>query len=252
MTYTIVARCPETNALGVGIATYSLGVGGYCPFLARGLAALSTQAFANPTLGPIALDALKDGKSPDNVMRLLAESDPGFSYRQVAIVGADGAVAMHTGDTCRPFAGHVVGDGYAAFGNVLAGEHVVAAIAKGFETSKGQRLDERLMLALEAGRDSGGQAGGDGALGLDWTEEEFSTRNRMPAQQSVLATTQGVGEFRIVRRGRIACRAVGSVLQDQQIGLGGVLEGLKALVHVLSPVVGEHREGLFLRVTFAF
>ena len=62
MTYTIVARCPETNALGVGIATYSLGVGGYCPFLARGLAALSTQAFANPTLGPIALDALQDGR----------------------------------------------------------------------------------------------------------------------------------------------------------------------------------------------
>ena len=163
MTYTIVACCPETNALGVGIATYSLGVGGYCPFLARGLAALSTQAFANPALGPIALDALQDGRSPDTVMRLLAESDPGFSYRQVAIVGADGAVAMHTGDTCRAYAGHAVGDGYAAFGNVLAGEHVAAAIAKGFETSKGQRLDERLMLALEAGRDSGGQAGGDGA-----------------------------------------------------------------------------------------
>ncbi len=163
MTYTIAARCPETKALGIGIATYSLAVGGYCPFLARGIAALSTQAFANPKLGQIALQALQDGRRPDNVLRLLAESDPGFSYRQVAIVGADGTVAMHTGDTCRAYAGHAVGNGYAAFGNVLAGEHVVSAIANDFETSKGQRLDARLMQALEAGRDSGGQTGGDGA-----------------------------------------------------------------------------------------
>ena len=163
MTYTIVARCPKTKALGVGIATYSLGVGGYCPFLARGIAALSTQAFANPTLGPIAVQALQDGRNSDNVLRLLAGSDPGFSYRQVAIVGADGTVAMHTGDNCRVYAGHAVGDGYAAFGNLLAGEHVVSAIANSFETSKGQRLDDRLMQALEAGRDSGGQTGDDSA-----------------------------------------------------------------------------------------
>ena len=163
MTYTIVARCQETDALGIGIATFSLGVGGYCPFLERGVAAFSTQAFANPTLGPIALDALRGGSSPDNVVTLLAQSDPGFSYRQVAIVSKTGPVAMHTGENCRAYAGHSVGEGYAAFGNVLTGEHVVYAIANAFEASNGQRLDERLMQALEAGRDAGGQASGDGA-----------------------------------------------------------------------------------------
>lgn len=162
MTYTIVARCPETEKLGIGIATYSLGVGGYCPFMARGVAALSTQAFANPTLGPIAVAALQDGKTPDHVMRLLAETDASFAYRQVCIVGQDGTVAMHTGENCRPYAGHLVGNGYAAFGNVLTGEPVVAAIATAFEASEGQRIDERLLLALEAGSYAGGQAGGDG------------------------------------------------------------------------------------------
>ena len=162
MTYTIVARCPDTDKLGIGIATYSLVVGGYCPFMARGVAALSTQAFANPTLGPIAVDALRSGKAPDQVMRVLSESDPGFAYRQVCIVSQDGTIAIHTGESCRAYAGHLVGDGYAAFGNVLAGEPVVAAIAAAFEASDGQRIDERLLLALEAGRYAGGQAGGDG------------------------------------------------------------------------------------------
>lgn len=162
MTFTVVARCPETHRFGVGIATYSLGVGGYCPFFARGITALSTQAFANPALGPMAIAALRAGCDPAAAMGELAGGDPGFSYRQVCIVDAAGAVAMHTGEDTRSWSGHRTGDGYAVFGNVLAGEETVAAMARNFAGSAG-RLEERLLDCLEAGRDAGGQAGGDGA-----------------------------------------------------------------------------------------
>jgi uncharacterized Ntn-hydrolase superfamily protein len=162
MTYTILAKCPETDRLGVGIATYSLGVGGYCPFLARGQAVLSTQAFANPKLGPLSLAALGNELSPGETLKHLDGLDPGFAYRQVSIVGADGVVAMHTGNKCRTWAGHEVGDGFAAFGNVLAGAATVAAIAKAYRDGAGRSLDERLLLALEAGRGAGGQAAADG------------------------------------------------------------------------------------------
>lgn len=162
MTFTLVARCPETRRLGVGIATYSLGVGGYCPFFARGIAALSTQAFANPALGPMAVAALRSGCTPDAALRELAGGDPGFSYRQVCIVDADGTVAMHTGADTRSWSGHRVGDGFAAFGNVLAGEATVAAMAASYDGSDGD-LAERLLAAIEAGRDAGGQASATGA-----------------------------------------------------------------------------------------
>lgn len=163
MTYTILARCPDTRRLGVGIATYSLGVGGYCPFYARGAAVLSTQAFANPGLGPLALRSLSANRSPSQTLGDLAAADPGFEYRQVGIVAADGTVAMHTGSTCRPWAGHEMGEGFAAFGNVLAGPATVTAIAAAYRASAGQDLAERLLLALRAGRDAGGQAAADGA-----------------------------------------------------------------------------------------
>ena len=163
MTYTIVAKCPETQRLGVGIATYSLGVGGYCPFLARGRAVMSTQAFANPRLGPLGVAALEKGVSPAETLKLVAASDAGFDYRQVCIVGIDGAVEMHTGERCRSWAGHETGEGFAAFGNVLAGAAVIGAIARAFVDSTGQALDERLLRALEAGRAAGGQAAGDGS-----------------------------------------------------------------------------------------
>ncbi|MCY4592321.1 MAG: DUF1028 domain-containing protein [Alphaproteobacteria bacterium] len=162
MTFTILARCPRTERVGVGIATYSLGVGGYCPFFVRDRAVLSTQAFANSALGHLAVEHLAAGVLPRQVLVHLAAADPGFSYRQVGIVAADGVVAMHTGENCRPWAGHRTGDGYAVFGNVLAGEATAAAMEESWENSSGSELDERLLRAVEAGRDAGGQAGATG------------------------------------------------------------------------------------------
>ena len=97
MTFTAIGVSPEDGRLGIGIATYSLGVGGYCPFIERGVAALSTQAFANPALGPPAVAALREGEDPEAVLARLAAADPGFAFRQVVLATADGRVAAHTG-----------------------------------------------------------------------------------------------------------------------------------------------------------
>ncbi len=162
MTYTVIGVSPEDGRLGIGIATYSLGVGGYCPFIERGVAALSTQAFANPALGPPAAAALREGKDPEAVLARLAAEDPGFAFRQVVIATTGGRVAAHTGPRTRPWSGHVTGDGFAAFGNVLAGERTVDAMADAWKDRAGDDLPERLLATLEAGRDAGGQANADG------------------------------------------------------------------------------------------
>ena len=162
MTYTVIGVSPGDGRLGIGIATYSLGVGGYCPFFERGVAALSTQAFANPALGPLAAAALREEADPEAVLTRLAAEDPGFAFRQVVIATAAGRVAAHTGPRTRPWSGHVTGDGFAAFGNVLAGEHTVDAIADAWRERADDDLPERLLAALEAGRDAGGQASADG------------------------------------------------------------------------------------------
>ena len=112
MTYTVIGVCPESARLGVGITTYSIGVGGYCPFFERGVAALSTQAFANPALGPLALAALRDTADPERALDQLAKADPGFEWRQVVIATHDGRVAAHTGPHTRPWSGHVTGEGF--------------------------------------------------------------------------------------------------------------------------------------------
>ena len=164
MTYTLLARCPRTGALGVGIATYSLAVGSKCPAIASNIGAITTQAFVNPTLKALGLRLLGLGHPAAQVLELLRGADSDFEFRQVALVDRNGQVVCHTGSRTRPWAGHQIGDGFAALGNVLKGEAVAWAMAEAFRASASGDLAERLMAAIEAGRRAGGQHGLDGPL----------------------------------------------------------------------------------------
>ncbi|MCH8205401.1 MAG: DUF1028 domain-containing protein [Chloroflexi bacterium] len=158
MTYTIIGRCPRTGRLGIGIATFSLAVGGYCPSVRPDVGAVSSQAYANPQLRGLAVQALENGLSPGEVLQRLEGQDPDFRYRQVGIVGVDGAGAAWTGSQTRPWAGHATGEDFVAMGNSLSGEATVETMAVTFQKNPGLELDERLLQALEAGRDAGGQS----------------------------------------------------------------------------------------------
>jgi uncharacterized Ntn-hydrolase superfamily protein len=156
-TYTIVGRCPRTFQFGVALATYSLGVGGYCPYVRTNIGALASQAYANPQLGILGMRLLELGFSAGKVLDELRKEDDFYEYRQIGIVSRDGTGKCHTGSATRAWAGHIVGDGYVAMGNALAGEHIVRAIAEAFDASAAERLDERLVRGIEAARDAGGQ-----------------------------------------------------------------------------------------------
>ena len=171
-TFTILARCPRTGALGVGIATYSLGVGGYCPAISPGAGVLSSQAFADPRLRPIGIRILEAGSAADKALKGMQDSDPYIDYRQIGIVDAQGGVAVHTGPKARTWAGHETGPAYVAMGNVLVGPQVVDAMARAFESSETEDLEERMLRSVEAGRDAGGQPEGQRSAALIVYREE--------------------------------------------------------------------------------
>lgn len=160
MTYSIVARCPKTGEYGVGIATYSPNVGVRCPVVVPQRGAASLQAVANPYLLPIAKRLMASALSAEKIVDELLASDPYPQTRQIAVVDVYGRAYAFTGEKNPVWAGHIVGDGFAVAGNVLAGEGVVKAMAKAFEGGADQVLAERLMRAVEAGRDAGGQPKG--------------------------------------------------------------------------------------------
>lgn len=162
MTFTCIARDAATGELGIATATRSLAVGVRVPHVSR-LGAVAIMAIADYRLGRLAQDLLANGCPAGAVIDALAAADPWPEYRQLGVIDAEGRAAARTGRENRDYAGHHVRDGLIALGNVLVGEHVLDAIEEGFA---GDTLPERLLAALEAGRDAGGQHGGQNSAAL--------------------------------------------------------------------------------------
>ena len=162
MTFTCIARDAATGELGIATATRSLAVGVRVPHVSR-LGAVAIMAIADYRLGRLAQDLLANGCPAEAVIDGLVATDPWPEYRQLGVIDAEGRAAARTGGENRDFAGHHVRDGLIALGNVLVGEHVLDAIEEGFA---GDSLAERLLAALEAGRDAGGQHGGQNSAAL--------------------------------------------------------------------------------------
>ncbi|MBI4640036.1 MAG: DUF1028 domain-containing protein [Candidatus Tectomicrobia bacterium] len=175
-TFSIVARCERTGMLGVGIATRAIAVGARCPYAKAHVGAISSQANTDPRLGIMGIKLLELGYSASKALQELVNSDPHEKKRQIGIVDRDGHSAVHTGFETRDWAGHIVEHNFVAMGNVLLGQHVVEAMADAFRKSSDLPLEERLLRAIEAGRDAGGQHGGQQSSGLLVVEHEVFPR----------------------------------------------------------------------------
>ena len=172
MTFSIAARCPRTGMLGVATSSKALAAGGIVPYCRSGVGAIASQSFVNPYLGIDGLELLEHGLPAERAIERLIEGDPGRELRQLAIVDREGRTAAYTGDRCIPWAGDVSGAGYVCLGNILEGEGVVKAMARSFETTLVEELPERLIQALEAGQDAGGDRRGRQSAGIIVVAEE--------------------------------------------------------------------------------
>lgn len=159
-TFSIVAADPEAGEVGIAVASRFFAVGSVVPWARAGVGAVATQSNANTTFGPRGLELLERGASARETLDVLLRADDGRDSRQVGVVAADGGSATHTGTRCTAWAGGRSGPGYAAQGNILAGEAVVAALERRFLETKGRPLAERLLEALLAGDAAGGDARG--------------------------------------------------------------------------------------------
>lgn len=175
-TFTIVARCERTGMLGVGLTTREIAVTSRCPHVKARVGAVSTQARTDPRLGHLAIKLLELGYSASKVVEELKASDPYIEHRQIGVVDRDGNSAAYTGSDNRDWAGHISQKNYIAMGNALTSEEVVRAMAEAFEASAGETLEERLMRVIEAGRDAGGQHGGQHSAGILIYDREIFPR----------------------------------------------------------------------------
>lgn len=165
MTFSIVAYDPAEKSWGVGVASKFLGVGGVVNWAQAGAGAVATQAFCKVSFGREGLALMAQGKSAQETLEALLAGDPKREHRQVGVVDRSGSAAAHSGSDCYNWAGHIVGEGFSCQGNILAGKQVVAAMADAYKAAKGE-LSDRLVAALLAGDDAGGDRRGKQGAGV--------------------------------------------------------------------------------------
>ncbi|MCW2271493.1 hypothetical protein D3C77_154340 [compost metagenome] len=158
MTFSIVGRCAETGQLGIAISSSSIAVGARCPWLRSGVGAVSSQNITLPALGPQVLDALDEGLAPHQALDHALTRNGYSQYRQVAVVDAQGRTAVFSGTQTLGTHNALAGDQCVAAGNLLANTAVIERMVQAFESSEGC-LAARLLTALQAGQDAGGEAG---------------------------------------------------------------------------------------------
>jgi uncharacterized Ntn-hydrolase superfamily protein len=168
VTFSIVACDPDASSgpeWGVAVSSYFLAVGAVVPWAQAGVGAIATQAMASISFGPRGLELMSQGKDAGETLRMLTDADPDHDHRQVGTVDARGGASSFTGRECLAWAGAREGPGYSCQGNLLTGGDVVEAMADGFERASGE-LAERLVVALEAADEVGGDARGKQAAAL--------------------------------------------------------------------------------------
>ncbi len=159
-TFSLVAKDPNSQDLGVVVASKFLAVGSVVPWLEGGVGAVATQSYANTSFGLRTLEALRAGQKLGDIAIMLEANDPEHQSRQYGLVSADGSSYSFTGSACHAWAGGRSGQGFAAQGNLLTGAEVIDALVETFLARTDLAFPERLLTALLAADTTGGDARG--------------------------------------------------------------------------------------------
>lgn len=165
MTYSIVARNPETGEFGIAVASRFFACGSLVPYVCA-TAAFASQAFVNPLWGVEGLERLAKGEAPDALLSDLIARDQGQASRQAHAISPEGGIVQHTGADCVPWAGHAKAENVSVAGNMLAGPEVIEETLAAWVAKSDLPFAERFLSAMEAGGRAGGDKRGKQAAGL--------------------------------------------------------------------------------------
>jgi uncharacterized Ntn-hydrolase superfamily protein len=166
MTFSLAARCANTGHFGVVISSSSPAVAARCPYVRAGVGAVCTQNITDPLLGPRLLDLMEQGASAQAALTKLVGDEVLIQYRQLTAVDNSGETASFSGGRTLGRYHIVEGEGAVAAGNLLAVPEVPGAMIDAFAREPDSDLGDRLIAAIRAGLQAGGEEGPVRSAGL--------------------------------------------------------------------------------------
>lgn len=176
MTFSIVARDPQSGALGVASATAGPAVGALVVHGRAQTGAIATQAMTNPLYGEQGLALLQLGADARRTLKNLLAQDLEAARRQVLIVDNQGNTAQWSGEFCGAWAGSLAADQCVVGGNLLTGEQTLHAMLESYDRHADFPFADRLLAAMKAGAQAGGDKRGLKSAALKiWHDRQYAS-----------------------------------------------------------------------------
>ncbi|WP_315926564.1 DUF1028 domain-containing protein [Mesorhizobium sp. SP-1A] len=166
MTFSISARCARTGMFGIAVSSSSPCVAARCAHARAGVGVVATQNVTDPTLGPKGLDLMASGLSATEALERIRAEAGHIDYRQLALVDRNGNGAAFSGANTLGTHRTVIRPNVVAAGNLLSSPAVPEAMVAAFLADEGASLGSRLIGAMQAAVDAGGEEGPVHSVGM--------------------------------------------------------------------------------------
>ena len=170
MTFSLVAKCVETGMCGTAVTSSSPAVAARCSYTRSGVGAVSSQNITDPSLGNFALDLLEEGLTAKEAIAKITKEKKNLEFRQILIIDGSGQIAIHSGNNSLGIFSDASGNNVLSAGNLLVNKEVTKVVVEKFEKTLGH-LGDRLVAALQAGLDAGGEAGPIHSAGMQISDK---------------------------------------------------------------------------------
>lgn len=169
MTYSIIGRDRNSGEIGCAVQSKFPGVASVALHGRANIGVVTTQGFADPRAAQRLLDLMALGATAGEALDIVLRGLHGVTERQFGVMAMQGHGAGHSGSAMAGWngvSGCENGNECLACGNALTNEGVLLAMVRAFEAGSGQPLAERLIAALQEGRDAGGELRGQQSAGV--------------------------------------------------------------------------------------
>ena len=185
MTFSILGKCAATGQFGMAVSSSSPAVAARCAHARAGVGVVASQNVTDPRLGTHVLDAMAHGMDADAAIASVIAASSHTAFRQLLAIDHAGQTAIFSGTNTLGIHAEYQSQYAAAAGNLLANTTIPKSMVTAFHDTKGH-LGDRLVAAMRAGLDAGGEAGKVNSAGLlivdnqdwplaelrcDWTED---------------------------------------------------------------------------------
>ena len=160
MTFSILGRCERTGAFGIAVTSSSIAIGSRCGrWAAAGVGAVATQNITDPSLGALGLDLLARGFEAEATLQQMVNAGAYPAFRQLAVLDRHGRSAYYAGAKALGIHTMQRGPNCIASGNLLQHDGIPRAMIERFVGEAEHHIGERVLAALRAGLDAGGEEG---------------------------------------------------------------------------------------------